>query len=205
MKLTMHINLALFYMCLLSFNLSAETNPHQFIDEKSQEMVNVIVTNSDLFESDPTAFKQKVKDIFEPMVDFRRVGAMVMGRTYYNNASFEQRNEFIEVFKSSLLDTYAETLAQWGDQKIETIWPNDSTEELPAVVDVNQKLITSSNTYPITYKVRNNGSSGWQIVNIVINGVNLGLTFRNQFQALAFENNNDINAVIINWSADIDL
>jgi phospholipid transport system substrate-binding protein len=192
-------------MCLLSFSLSAETNPHQFIDEKSQEMVNVIVTNSDLFKSDPTAFKQKVKDIFEPMVDFRRVGAMVMGRTYYNNASFEQRNEFIEVFKSSLLDTYAETLAQWGDQKIETIWPNDSTEELPAVVDVNQKLITSSNTYPITYKVRNNGSSGWQIVNIVINGVNLGLTFRNQFQALAFENNNDINAVIINWSADIDV
>jgi len=205
MKLTMHINLALFYMCLFSFSLSAETNPHQFIDEKSQEMVNVIVTNSDLFESDPTAFKQKVKDIFEPMVDFRRVGAMVMGRTYYNNASFEQRNEFIEVFKSSLLDTYAETLAQWGDQKIETIWPNDSTEELPSVVDVNQKLITSSNTYPITYKVRNNGSSGWQIVNIVINGVNLGLTFRNQFQALAFENNNDINAVIINWSADIDV
>jgi phospholipid transport system substrate-binding protein len=192
-------------MCLLSFSLGAETNPHQFIDEKSQEMVNVIVTNSDLFESDPTAFKQKVKDIFEPMVDFRRVGAMVMGRTYYNNASFEQRNEFIEVFKSSLLDTYAETLAQWGDQKIETIWPDDSTEELPAVVDVNQKLITSSNTYPITYKVRNNGSSGWQIVNIVINGVNLGLTFRNQFQALAFENNNDINAVIINWSADIDV
>jgi phospholipid transport system substrate-binding protein len=192
-------------MCLLSFSLSAETNPHQFIDEKSQEMVNVIVTNSDLFESDPTAFKQKVKDIFEPMVDFRRVGAMVMGRTYYNNASFEQRNEFIEVFKSSLLDTYAETLAQWGDQKIETIWPDDSTEELPAVVDVNQKLITSSNTYPITYKVRNNESSGWQIVNIVINGVNLGLTFRNQFQALASENNNDINAVIINWSADIDV
>jgi phospholipid transport system substrate-binding protein len=197
--------LALFYMCLLSFSLGAETNPHQFIDEKSQEMVNVIVTNSDLFESDPTAFKQKVKDIFEPMVDFRRVGAMVMGRTYYNNASFEQRNEFIEVFKSSLLDTYAETLAQWGDQKIETMWPHDSTEELPAVVDVNQKLITSSNTYPITYKVRNNESSGWQIVNIVINGVNLGLTFRNQFQALAFENNNDINAVIINWSADIDV
>jgi phospholipid transport system substrate-binding protein len=192
-------------MCLLSFSLGAETNPHQFIDEKSQEMVNVIVTNSDLFESDPTAFKQKVKDIFEPMVDFRRVGAMVMGRTYYNNASFEQRNEFIEVFKSSLLDTYAETLAQWGDQKIETMWPHDSTEELPAVVDVNQKLITSSNTYPITYKVRNNESSGWQIVNIVINGVNLGLTFRNQFQALAFENNNDINAVIINWSADIDV
>jgi len=95
--------LALFYICAISFPLSAETDPYRFIDEKSQEMVNVIVTNSDLFASDPTAFKQKIKDIFESMVDFRRVGAMVMGRTYYKNASFEQRNEFIEVFKSSLL------------------------------------------------------------------------------------------------------
>lgn len=205
MKLTMHINLALFYMCILSYTLSAETNPHQFIDEKSQEMVNVIVSNSDLFETDPASFKQRVKDIFEPMVDFRRVGAMVMGRTYYKNASYEQRNQFIEIFKSSLLDTYAETLAQWGDQKIETIWPNNPIEELPTIVDVNQKLVTSSNIYPITYKVRNNGSTGWQIVNIVINGVNLGLTFRNQFQALASENNNDINAVISNWSANIDV
>lgn len=205
MKLTMHINLALFYICALSLSLSAETNPHQFINEKSQEMVNVIVTNSDLFESDPIAFKQKVKDIFEPMVDFRRVGAMVMGRNYYKNATFEQRNAFIEVFKSSLLDTYAETLAQWGDQKIETIWPDDLIEEFPKVVDVNQRLITSSNIYPITYKVRNNQSSGWQIVNIVINGVNLGINFRNQFQAIASENSNDINAVISNWSADIEI
>ncbi|MEK9649590.1 MAG: ABC transporter substrate-binding protein [Gammaproteobacteria bacterium] len=205
MKLSIHINLALFYVSAFSFSLVADTNPHQFIDQKSQQMVDVIVSNSELFASDPLTFKQKVKDIFEPMVDFKRVGAMVMGRKYYNNASFEERNEFIEVFKTSLLDTYAETLAQWGDQKIETVWPLEEVLELPSVVDVDQRLITSNNVYPITYKVRNNGSDGWQIVNIIINGVNLGLTFRNQFEALALENNNDISKVISNWSSDIEV
>ena len=34
-------------------------------------MVQVIVNNQDLFESDPDLFKKKIKDIFEPMVDFR--------------------------------------------------------------------------------------------------------------------------------------
>lgn len=205
MKLTMHTNIALFYLCAFTSGLGAQENPHQFIDDKSQQMVAVIVSNSELFLSDPEAFKQKVKDIFEPMVDFKRVGAMVMGRTFYKSTSFNERNQFIEVFKNSLLDTYAETLAQWGDQKIETIWPESNSQEEDAIVDVNQKLITSSNTYPITYKVRNNGEDGWQIVNIIINGVNLGLTFRNQFQALAAENNNEISLVIKNWSSDINV
>ena len=52
----------------------------------------------------------KIKEIFEPMIDFRRVSASVMGKKYYLLATKEQRVEFIEIFKDSLLDTYAETL-----------------------------------------------------------------------------------------------
>ena len=37
----------------------------------------------------------------------------------YLKSSTEQRSEFIEVFKNSLLDTYASTLAQWGNQKMQ--------------------------------------------------------------------------------------
>ena len=42
----------------------------------------------------------------------------------------------------------------------------------------------------------------WKIVNIIINGVNLGLTFRNQFQALAISHNDDIDLTIENWVSD---
>ena len=57
--------------------------------------------------------EQKIKEIFEPMIDFRRVAATVMGKKYYLASSKEQRAEFVVIFKDSLLDTYAETLAQW--------------------------------------------------------------------------------------------
>jgi phospholipid transport system substrate-binding protein len=70
---------------------------------------------------------------------------------------------------------------------------------------VQQNLITSSNIYPITYKVRNDGSGNWLIINIIVNGVNLGLTFRNQFQALATEHSENIDLIIQNWTSDANL
>ena len=181
---------------------SSEINPQTFIDSNAQSMVQVIVNNQELFESDPDLFKKKIKDIFEPMVDFRRVSASVMGKENYSKSSTEQRSEFIEVFKNSLLDTYASTLAQWGDQKIVTNFTNKTTFE--KIEDVNQDLLTESNSYPITYKVRKSGE-GWKIINIIVNGVNLGLTFRNQFRALAEEFNGDIDKVILNWTSDANI
>ena len=35
-----------------------------------------------------------------------------------------------------------------------------------------------------------------------INGVNLGLTFRNQFQALAISHNDNIELTLRNWVSD---
>ena len=39
-------------------------------------------------------------------------------------------------------------------------------------------------------------------MNIIVNGVNLGLTFRNQFQALALKNNDNIEATLNGWVSD---
>tara|TARA_B100000029_G_scaffold508084_2_gene594142 strand:+ start:14312 stop:14917 length:606 start_codon:yes stop_codon:yes gene_type:complete len=178
---------------------SENINPEILIDLKAQEMVAVIVSNQDLYSTDPEAFKDKIKDIFEPLVDFRRVAASVMGKKLYLEASPEQRKLFIEVFKKSLLDTYTDTLAQWGDQTIVTMFSEKQTFE--RIEDINQSLKTENNSYPITYKVRQSKGE-WKIINIIVNGVNLGLTFRSQFRALAEEYKGDINLVIENWSGD---
>ena len=189
-------------VCLLSNPVSA-SDPHKFIDTKAQEMVAIIRNNQELFAKDPELFKDKINIIFEPMVDFRRVGASVMGKKYYLASSKEQRLQFIESFRTSLLDTYSSTLSQWGDQKIMTIFPE--LTEFQKTEDVKQNLITSSNTYPITYKVRRDKNGNWLIINIIVNGVNLGLTFRNQFQALAKEHNENIDEVIKHWTSDANL
>jgi phospholipid transport system substrate-binding protein len=187
-----------------SIYLWSDENPYNFIDSNAQKMVTALKENKSLFFEDRQLYEQKIKEIFEPMIDFRRVAATVMGKKYYLAASKEQRAEFVVIFKDSLLDTYAETLAQWENQTITTIFPKNMEVQTNNLknIEVQQTLNTGSSKYPISYKLRKNKDNSWSIVNIIVNGVNLGLTFRNQFQALAIKNNENIESTLNGWVSD---
>ena len=195
-----------FFIVLLllgSPKIFSEENPHIFIDQNAQLMVQVLIENKNLFLEDREEYENKIKEIFEPMIDFRRVAASVMGRKYYTASSKKQREDFIVIFRDSLLDTYAETLAQWENQAIVTIFPDNNDYGSLRSIEVKQILNTGNSKYPISYKLRkNNNDNEWMIVNIIVNGVNLGLTFRNQFQALANNNNGDIKKTLNGWVSD---
>jgi phospholipid transport system substrate-binding protein len=192
-----------FFILSISLLSWSEEDPYVFIDSNAQKMVKVLTKDVDLFESDRQLYENKIKEIFEPMIDFRRVAASVMGKKYYLMASKDERAEFVNIFKDSLLDTYAETLAQWENQNILTVFPSSpiKTEGIKNI-EVQQVLDTGSSKYPISYKLRKNKNNSWSIVNIIVNGVNLGLTFRNQFQALANKNSGDIDKTLEGWVSD---
>ena len=194
-------NLFLFLILFFALESFTDENPYVFIDNNAQKMVQVLTLEAALFETDRSLYEQKIKDIFEPMIDFRRVAASVMGKKYYLLASQGERSEFVLIFKDSLLDTYAETLAQWGDSTIKTKFPDSKSNIYEKNIEVKQVLNTGSSKYPISYKLRRN-EEGWKIVNIIINGVNLGLTFRNQFQALAVSHDENIDLTLQNWVSD---
>ena len=194
-------NLFLFLILFFAPESFTDENPYVFIDNNAQKMVQVLTLEAALFETERSLYEQKIKDIFEPMIDFRRVAASVMGKKYYLLASQGERSEFVLIFKDSLLDTYAETLAQWGDSTITTKFPYSKSNIYEKNVEVKQVLNTGSSKYPISYKLRRN-EEGWKIVNIIINGVNLGLTFRNQFQALAVTHDENIDLTLQNWVSD---
>ena len=193
-------NFLVFFLLINSLYILSDEDPYIFIDENAQKMVRVLTEDSSLFETDRALYENQIKEIFEPMIDFKRVAASVMGKKYYLLATKEERAEFVLIFRDSLLDTYAETLAQWGDSTITTEFPKNK-EELSKNAEVKQTLDTGTSKYPISYKLRKS-KDGWKIVNIIINGVNLGLTFRNQFQALAVSHNENISDTLRNWVSD---
>ena len=197
-----HINyFFVFLLVMFPFSIESEEDPFLFIDANAQKMVNVLIENVELYDKDRSLYEDKIKEIFEPMIDFRRVAASVMGKKYYLMATEDQRAEFVFNFKDSLLNTYAETLAQWGDSSISTVFPSEKENSLRMNVEVKQILNTGTSQYPVSYKLRKN-KDGWKIVNIIINGVNLGLTFRNQFQALAVLHDENIEITLRNWVSD---
>ena len=148
--------LYLLLVSLLTNNILSEEDPYIFIDKNAQQMVVVLIENKNLFLDDRSAYEDKIKEIFEPMIDFKRVAAGVMGRQHYMKASPDQRNKFVDVFRNSLLDTYSETLAQWENQDIDTIFPETRDFIDKKSIEVRQILNTGSSKYPISYKLRKN-------------------------------------------------
>jgi len=56
--------------------------------------------------------------------------------------------------------------------------------------------------YPLSYSMKQNKDGVWKLRNIIISGVNIGLTYRNQFASAMRDsaNGGDLDKVIDGWA-----
>ena len=78
------------FIALCSSVTKAEENPYIYIDTNAQLMVETLKNNKQLFTDDRDLFEDKIKEIFEPMIDFRLIAASVMGKKYYFKATKDE-------------------------------------------------------------------------------------------------------------------
>ena len=185
-----------------SFVITAETiSAHEHAERTHNNIILILQTKNALFEEDSELFIQEISNAFSPIVDFQRIARNVMGK-HYKVSTSAQRDRFSEAFRTSLLNTYSKTLIEFKDEKI-IVLPPKNKSRTPNKVKVDIEIITSSKSYPGVYSMYLDKNNEWKIINIVVNGINLGLTFRSQFYSLMEKNNNDISIVIDKWIASI--
>ena len=124
-----------------------------------------------------------------------------MGK-YYKEANELQRKRFSNAFESSLLSTYAKTLVEFQDERIVVIPPKNQSKRQDRA-KVNIEIITATKKYLGIYSMYLDKNSQWKIVNIYIAGIDLGRTFRNQFDSLMVKNSLDYDRVIVEWETSL--
>ena len=196
-KIFVLINLFISSLQILSEVVSA----HEYAERTHSNIIEIIRTKNQLFLDNPDLFTKEISDAFGPIVDFKRISRNVMGK-YAGNATPKQLEDFSKVFESSLLDTYASTLVEFKDEKINVLPPKGPTNS-KTKARVNIEIVTSSSTYPGRYSMYLDKDNDWKIINIEINGMNLGKIFRNQFYSLMEKNKEDINLVIEKWVTSV--
>ena len=185
-----------------SFVISAENiSAHEYAERTHNNIIVILQTKNALFEEDSELFVQEISNAFSPIVDFERIARNVMGK-HYKVATVSQRVRFSEAFRASLLNTYSKTLIEFKDEKIIVLPPKNKSNS-PNKVKVDIEIITSTKSYPGVYSMYLDKNNEWKIINIIVNGINLGLTFRSQFYSLMKKNNNDISAVIDKWVVSV--
>lgn len=192
-------------MTALAFpaHASPEEDLREYVDENTQRLVDKLHNEKGLYEEDPQAFYKSMDEELKDFVDFRRIAARVMGR-YARQTSPEQRNEFVDKFKRSLFDSYAQALVSADDFTIEvkdaTINPNNDQR-----ASVRMEVVSASgDRYPVTYSMYQTDEGRWMMENVIVEGINIGLAFRDRFSQEMEKNGGKIQAVIDGWGDAVE-
>ena len=114
-----------------------------------------------------------------------------------------QIDRFSEIFLGALIQTYGEGLLAFEGETIEVVVPEkgpDATKPQPKKVVVKQLIYGDRQTpYEVKYLMRKDSQGQWRLRNMVVESINLGKIYRNQFDNAYQVYEGDIDRVIDNW------
>lgn len=177
----------------------ADTTPHQVVEEVTTELMKLVESKQNLIKQNPEKYFADVHAILDDAVNFQFIARAVMG-SYWKQASPEQQERFTETFKKDLVETYAKGMANFADLKIE-VEPPQGDVPSSGKATVVQKITSADKVNRVAYTLGKREGGQWQLINVVLDGVNLGKTLRSQFAQAMKENNGDLNSTIANWAS----
>ena len=176
------------------------SDPYQQIEQVTVELLETIATHQNGYPENEKAYFDSLDALLLDRIDFAFIARNVMGN-YHKMATAEQRARFAATFRSGLVETYGRGLIGYEDQEIVLVKAGDIAEGQRRLT-VKQEIRSEGTVYPLEYSMARKKTGQWMVVNVVINGINLGKTFRNQFVQSAQRAAGNIDQVIDGWSSE---
>lgn len=193
--MAMLLSLAVVAVSPLSF--AAEKTPQAIVEQATTDMMAIVKKhNAAAKKSD--AYYADVQKTLEAVVDFPFIAKAVM-RKSAKTATPEQVEKFTVVFKDGLIKTYAKGIANYADSQIKTLPVNMAADARRVTVD--QEVSDKGTTHKLSYTLKLGDSGEWKLINVVLNGVNLGESFTSQFDQAMIKNDKNVDKVIETWLA----
>lgn len=175
-------------------------SPDETVRGATNQLLKKLVEITPLYHCDKELFFRRVSSSISPYIDFDGFSRGVMAK-YYRVATEEQKAAFASEFRLGLIRTYSSALVEFDNQRVE-VTGSDVSDRSPDRATVSLAVHGQDGTiYPLEYAMANVDGQ-WQVRNVVINGINMGLQFRSQFSAYMQKYSNDIGLVIKNWRVD---
>ncbi len=165
--------------------------PNEMIHRLSDEVLQRINSDSALKAGDPRKIDQLVDGIVMPHVDFQRMTALAVGRTW-RDATPDQRQQLMDLFRTLLIRTYSGALSQVGDQRVQ-MKPFRASPGDTDVIVRSEVVQPGREPAQLDYRLRKVGDA-WKIYDVSVLGIWLGETYRTQFAQQA--SNGGVDALI---------
>ena len=178
----------------------AGPSAHDLVQDTTNRMLADLAANKEKYKQDPQDFYAALNSIVGPVVDAEGISKSIMTVKYSRKATPEQMKTFEENFKKGLFQFYGNALLEYNNQGI-TVEPakDESGDRTNIGMTVKGR---SGSIYPVSYTLEKiNGE--WKLRNVIINGINIGKLFRDQFADAMQRNGNDLDKTINGWAGEV--
>jgi len=170
-------------------NATADTSdPEKFIQEIVDEAKKILVkTNSAEYKA------EKLTEIALSTVDIKGVGLYTLG-SYRKNLTEEQKKKYSSLFKKYFLKTFVSRLTDYSEPKIDVI----SSEKRNEKYTIVSSILLATDKKPevkIDWRVYTKNPNKPLIRDLIIEGLSLARTQKEEFSSIIESNDGDINAL----------
>ena len=166
------------------------SDPKQFISEIVDEAKEILVeTNSQEFKTN------KLSEIALKTVDIKGIGYYTLGN-YRKKLTDEQKEKYSVLFEKYFLKSFTSRLTDYSDPKIDVL----SIEVLNPKYTIVNSLLLATNKKPavkIDWRVYTKNPDKPLIRDLIIEGLSLARTQKEEFASVIESNNGDITKLFI--------
>ena len=181
----------IFSVCILPNKSDAySSDPKQFISEVVSKAKKILVeTNSQEFKTN------KLSEIALETVDIKGIGYYTLG-AYRKGLSDDQMKEYSVLFEKYFLKSFTSRLTDYSDPKIDVL----SAEVLNPKYTIVKSLLLATDKKPevkIEWRVYTKNPDKPLIRDLIIEGLSLARTQKEEFASVIESNNGDITKLFI--------
>ena len=180
----------LFTFIFTNKSYSYSSDPKQFISEIVDEAKRVLVeTNSKEFKT------KKLSEMALKTVDIKGIGYYTLGN-YRKKLSDDQMKEYIILFEKYFLKSFTSRLTDYSDPKINVL----SAEVLNSKYTIVRSLLIATDKKPevkIDWRVYTKNPDKPLIRDLIIEGLSLARTQKEEFASVIESNNGDVAKLFI--------
>ena len=190
MKYTRNIFVLIFFYFFL-INYSWSQSASEFISSVTNEASNIL--SSKLTDEEKIA---QLKKIGENAVDVDGVGLYTLGK-HRKTLTDNQKKQYKELFRNYFLKSFSGRLVGYSDAKIAVLSEEIKNEKYTIV---NTKLIGTSDRpeVKIDWRVYTKDPENLLIRDLIIEGLSLARTQKEEFNSIIINNGNNIDALFEN-------
>jgi phospholipid transport system substrate-binding protein len=182
---------------LISVNTSYSIEPDVFVQSTVNRASQTLNSNLSKLEK-----IEKLKNIAKETVDIKGLGFYTLG-AYRKTINEDQKKQYNALFEEYFLKTFASRLAEYSNPEIEV----NSKKKLNENYTMVSSTLVSTEQRPevnIDWRIYTKNPDNLKIRDLIIEGLSLARTQKEEFSSIIESNDGDINALFASFKKFIN-